>query len=249
LGLSPLPVGGRCVNRIGIVATLEQLLEEKPKVAPVPVSRRERCARVISKARAAGGKGRRKAKESLLRELAEELLAVLAPISKSPGVEATALWGRIIEGSSLRVAGEWEVAADSEESPKEIADQIEERAKAALANWCKRKQLSIAIAKDVAGFVERARQLEQRGYPDTALDLIYDSVDELLRRGQFALCDSILSQVNVAECSVDVLMALLTATAPASANLATRGEFLRGVERVLENRGEYEPGLLDGLER
>lgn len=108
-------------------------------------------------------------------------------------------------------------------------------------------KLSTAIAARVESFVDRANQLEQHGYLDTALDLVYDSIDELLRRGQFALVDSVLDQVNPESCSIDVRVALLTATAPAAKELATRARFMSEVETTLKKRGEWETGLLDGL--
>lgn len=96
-------------------------------------------------------------------------------------------------------------------------------------------------------FVERAIGLEEQGYADAALDLIYDSIDELLYAAQFALCASILNDVDVARCSDDVLLGLLTATLPAKSRIPTRGSFLRRVEAQLRVRGEYEDGILEGL--
>ena len=96
-------------------------------------------------------------------------------------------------------------------------------------------------------YVARAVQLEQRGYADAALDLIYDSVDELLHQRQFALCASLLERVDIGNCSIDVLLGVLTATLPGKSRISTRGSFLRRVEAELRRRGEFEAGLLDGL--
>jgi hypothetical protein len=104
-----------------------------------------------------------------------------------------------------------------------------------------------AYSTQVAAFLERAVALEQSGVTDSSLDLIYDSVDELLRRGQFAMIDSVLCELDVARHSADILLALLTATAPARSHLASRKAFFRRVKQVVESRGEYERGLLRGL--
>lgn len=100
----------------------------------------------------------------------------------------------------------------------------------------------------VAGFVHRATSLQEQGFTDTALDLIYDSVDELLHGARFALCDSVLQETDASQCSIDVLLALLTATLPAKSRLATRAQFFQRVENSLRERGEYVADVLAGLE-
>lgn len=97
-------------------------------------------------------------------------------------------------------------------------------------------------------FIIRATELDARGHTDAALDLIYDSVDKLMRDGQFPTLDSILSGVPVAELTVDILLGLLTATLPARNRLHSRNPLFRQIEQTLKNRGQLEPGLLTGLE-
>lgn len=48
--------------------------------------------------------------------------------------------------------------------------------------------------------------------------------------------------------SVDVLLGILTATLPASSRLASRSKLFGQIAETLEKRGEYEEGLLTGLE-
>lgn len=119
--------------------------------------------------------------------------------------------------------------------------------KPALATWQSRFSTTRPRAESGPDFVLRAVQLEQRGYQDTALDLLYDSIDELLHAGKFALCASILSDMNVSGCSADILLGLLTATLPAKSRIATRSWFFRRVESELRRRNELEAGILDGL--
>ena len=97
------------------------------------------------------------------------------------------------------------------------------------------------------GFVARARALERLGEPDAALDLVYDCMDDLLYSQQLALVASLLLEVDVAECSVGLLLALLTSTLPARLRIGTRADFARRVEAELSRRGENATALLAGL--
>jgi len=100
----------------------------------------------------------------------------------------------------------------------------------------------------IESFVQRACRLDELDRTDTALDLIYDSVDELLCEGKFELLNSILSHTSVNTLSVDLHLAILTATLPAISRLPSRPRFFDEVEQVLRYRGEFEEGLLSGLE-
>lgn len=99
----------------------------------------------------------------------------------------------------------------------------------------------------VSDFIRRAKDFEKAGHSDLALDIIYDEIDDLLRARRFALCTSILDGTDTAQCSADILLALLTATLPAKSELPTRLLFFQRVERELGQRHECEEGLLDGL--
>jgi len=80
------------------------------------------------------------------------------------------------------------------------------------------------------------------------LDLIYDSVDELMRQGEFQQLDALLAGLPVAEMSVDVLLGYLTASLPARSRLPSRNALYAKTEQTLKERGELEAGLLHGLE-
>jgi hypothetical protein len=97
-------------------------------------------------------------------------------------------------------------------------------------------------------FVQRAQRLDKGGHSDAALDLIYDSVDELMQKEDFPKLDSILAKVRASDHSVDVLLGILTATLPARNRLRLRAKLFKDIERLLRERGEYEQGLLTGLE-
>ena len=98
-----------------------------------------------------------------------------------------------------------------------------------------------------AGLVERARTLERFGDSATALDLVYDCIDDLLYSDRFSLVACCLLEVEVGTCSVDILLALLTSTLPAKQRIGTRAEFIRRVETELLRRGEDVVQLLAGL--
>ena len=96
--------------------------------------------------------------------------------------------------------------------------------------------------------MERAARLEKMGHTDFALDLLYDTVDELLRGQEFPRLDSILAHLEPQRYSVDILLGILTATLPARSRLPSRPNLVRESERLLRDRGDYEHGLLAGLQ-
>jgi hypothetical protein len=97
-------------------------------------------------------------------------------------------------------------------------------------------------------FVDRARRLDATGRTDLALDLLYDAIDQMMRESRFEELDAIIVGLPVAECSLDVLLAVLTATLPARTRLASRPRLFSDVQSTLEQRGEFEERLLTGLE-
>jgi hypothetical protein len=97
-------------------------------------------------------------------------------------------------------------------------------------------------------FIEAATRLDKLGNTDAALDLIYDKIDKMLTEGQFSLIDSVLNDLDVEIHSVDILLGLLTSTLPAKTKLQGRKAFFLAVEQDIKRRGEWEEGLLTGLE-
>lgn len=97
-------------------------------------------------------------------------------------------------------------------------------------------------------FLSRARRLDAKQNVESALDIIYDSFDELFREGRFDAADRQLASANAREFSSELLVGILTATLPAKSRLPSRAPFFEGVERVLKERNEHRPGLLTGLE-
>lgn len=83
---------------------------------------------------------------------------------------------------------------------------------------------------------------------DEALDLLYDSFDSMMREGKFEEIDTKLETIVVNDCSIDFMLGILTATLPGADRLKRRSVFFNDVKTVLIDRGEYEDGLLAGLE-
>lgn len=79
------------------------------------------------------------------------------------------------------------------------------------------------------------------------LDRIYDWADLLMSAGRLADLDAAISGAKISDLSTDNLLGLLTATLPVRSKLPSRKQLYEEVERVLTDRGEMEPGLLDGL--
>ena len=77
--------------------------------------------------------------------------------------------------------------------------------------------------------------------------MIYDGVDELLRRGDFSQLDEHLAHLDVAALSTTLLIGVLTATLPAKGRLPARAPLFLTVEKTIRDRGEYEDGMLTGL--
>ena len=83
---------------------------------------------------------------------------------------------------------------------------------------------------------------------EDALDVIFEAVDLALLAGKFRECDRALASVNVDEWPTDLLGGLLSITLAASHELPARAAFFERTRRVLIERGDDTPGLLDGLE-
>ena len=108
--------------------------------------------------------------------------------------------------------------------------------------------MSLQIKSKPEEFVERANRLDRLGQTDAALDLLYDQIDQLLRTGKVQKVDSILEHLDLSVFSVHLLLGLLTSTLPAKTRLNFRRKFFSDTEALLKARGEWEEGLLTGLE-
>jgi hypothetical protein len=103
---------------------------------------------------------------------------------------------------------------------------------------------------DVGRFLDGVYQAVAQGDTDGAADKVYDRIDRLLERGEFATCDRLLRRIDLGQLDSNVMVAFLVITLPARQHLHERGPFYRGVERILSRdrgREAVEP-TLRGLE-
>lgn len=178
-----------------------------------------------------------------IRELTTNLLFELGKVSAPPGAVEHARWAKL-QSTNVKVSVEWEVPDQAG------ALELVRCLNAAVSRWLHRvqvRQLQSLTGSSLSEQLNRAKQLESGGHTDAALDLVYDSIDELFRRGQFALCDAYLSEIDVSKYSTDILLAVLTATSPARSRLSTRDNLVARVRDIVETRGELEEGLFVGL--
>lgn len=83
---------------------------------------------------------------------------------------------------------------------------------------------------------------------EAALDFLFENIDELLRENRNKEIDALLRRQNVEKLSTDILLGLLTATAPARTRLSARSEFYSRVKHELSVRNGFDVSILDGLE-
>ena len=81
-----------------------------------------------------------------------------------------------------------------------------------------------------------------------AMGMAFDHIDDLLHAGNFCEVDQIITQLEIDALSTELLIGILTTTGPARSKLKHRDSFFKRVEKQTHNRGEWEEGLLDGLE-
>jgi hypothetical protein len=99
-----------------------------------------------------------------------------------------------------------------------------------------------------AEWITKSMELYQAGKKEESLDVIFDTIDEMLLASKFNECDRGLSEIPVEEISNAQLLTVLTATIAAKERLSNRNELVRRVRLELERRGADAFRLLSGLE-
>lgn len=81
------------------------------------------------------------------------------------------------------------------------------------------------------------------------LDRVYLMVEEMMQKGHLSELSSLLrTMANTKPYDTDILIGFLTATLPVRTQVIGRDDVYWRVETVLKERGEWEPGILKGLE-
>ena len=103
-------------------------------------------------------------------------------------------------------------------------------------------------ASDGTAWLEEVYSLVASGDPDTAIDLVFENIDEMLLEGHFDACNELLLAVDVKRLDTNLLVALLSVTRDAKAALSHRDEFVRRVKHRLESLApKRRESLLAGL--
>ena len=97
------------------------------------------------------------------------------------------------------------------------------------------------LVKDAERFIEK-------GQVDAALDLIYSTVDRMLKAQKLSEVDAILTATPFRSTSLEILISLLTVTLPVRIKLPSRPKFFRAVEEVAREDSRWSSSQLVGLE-
>jgi len=97
------------------------------------------------------------------------------------------------------------------------------------------------------GWAARLQRLKNPDSTDAQLDILFDWTDSMMTAGRFHDLDAAIAAYQPEQMETALLLGVLTATLPARSKLPARAKFYEDVERIVAERGEMEPGLLDGL--
>ena len=123
-----------------------------------------------------------------------------------------------------------------------------------LESWCNQllprwqKEQSVNVVRSLTKedrarlhintFLGEVYCLARLGETDAAGYKIFDFLDRVLCDGFFAVCDEILSKVEVEKLPTPLMRSFLSITAPAKKKLPSRAALYKGIEkRMLEERG------------
>lgn len=81
-----------------------------------------------------------------------------------------------------------------------------------------------------------------------AFKLIFRRVDQAMKASEFEEINTALAEISVSGATLEVLIALLTATLPARSKLAARRRFFEDVQQAAKDRGRWTKTLFSGLE-
>ena len=97
-------------------------------------------------------------------------------------------------------------------------------------------------------WLDEVYSLTARGEIDSAIDVLFDHVDDLLLEGDFSTCNELLIAVDLKRLDTNLLIAILSITLSASEKLPNRTLLVSRVEkRLAELAPERLHSLMDGL--
>ncbi|MGH7131243.1 MAG: hypothetical protein ACREJO_04795 [Phycisphaerales bacterium] len=136
--------------------------------------------------------------------------------------------------NATTVSGEWHIRLGDAGSDPAVTEVIRE-----LVNAQRVLRQSEAAAAPL-DFLERAARLHESGFPDTAVDLVFDAIDAFLKAGQYALLNSVLLQSAQPQYPSNVLLALLVTTRVARDKLVVWKDFAEQAIPLLESRPDFD---------
>lgn len=101
--------------------------------------------------------------------------------------------------------------------------------------------------KATDGYLEAALHFEQLHDTRSALACVYRNVRYRLRDNQLSELDNELKRFDVSRAGINIMLAVLTSTAPLKSKLTNRRRLFREFKAYLKKSGQLEKGLLDDL--
>ena len=176
--------------------------------------------------------------------LRTDLRRLLELVDSSPDTQA-AVWATIRAHSPgiVSVKAQFDLPIS-----QHVLNEFPPELRARLTSSYSLAHSRLPASATIVDFVRRAALLHNNGLVDSAIDLVVDSVDELLSDQRYALLDSILIETDVNGMPTEVALALLACTKVGSARLDARRIFLLRVIEGLRRRPDYDPRDFAGLE-
>jgi len=101
--------------------------------------------------------------------------------------------------------------------------------------------------KATNGYLEAALHFDQLHDTRSALACVYRNVRYRLRDNQLTELDNDLKRFDVSTVGINIMLAVLTSTAPIKSKLTNRRRLFREFKAYLKKSGQLEKGLLDDL--
>ena len=104
-----------------------------------------------------------------------------------------------------------------------------------------------SISIDLSARFAEARRIESEGNISGALDIVYRSLDNTLRLGNFRVLDEFIRKLKPEELSIDMIISVLVLSRPASDEIKSREDFFERAWKSVESRKRNARELLGGL--
>lgn len=103
--------------------------------------------------------------------------------------------------------------------------------------------------KDLIKILNEAKELDLKNKPHASLSLIYDTIEPLLRNGEFDYVNEFLNSIDVSDLSVNLILGILSVTYPAMHKLSGRKNLISRAEVRIKSLGRNVNSLLKELKQ